>query len=760
MLRLFLLWAALALGPAALAAQEIFAFDNNARLCRFDLTTGQYRILPAIFSRSNIALTTSPDGLLYTVVLAGPPIANRNRLFEFDLLREQFTEIAILPSTTIPSYPYYHAKINPLQPNQLLLSSHIDAFYFDLNTNTSTERAGLFPIPQAYEYFSEKLFVIARRSLNGTNFFAQIDPLTFQVDSLPYENLDGAYMDIGLTSLWKQDCSGKDLISTWDHPTDTFLITFALTDTATGQITPLQEFVFDRPLCCWSDQWVANLTSYEAFRQVCEVRLDLDGNDSNYRLGPHFQKRAVFCASRLPLADEDVRIWTVANSPIDSLSIRLAAGIQRPGTELLRFVSSPFLNVINVGDTLLRVFPAQDSSPPYSVWESFVQQMALEFSVAPIGGMRQIHFQLFSAGLGSDLAKAFIAVDDRNPSAGDDKTLQLCPNVGTEVFQHLGPNATPGGYWQPALDTSTGSAFFVVGTHPYGSYNYILALPGCIPDTATLTIQRRPDLAPLVPFANDTVTLCGGDTLFWNPVTNTQLRFVQFSNPNVLAPPLPISRPGTYSATVLDRQTNCFETVQVFVRTAPDGTTLSGDTIPLGLCPGSSLTYGPLTIQSPGYYLFTDTLLGCARNQVLNVSPAPTYLFDLDTLLAQGSSIAFGNLNITAPGSYVQNFTTTLGCDSIVKLDVELISGLEQHPSRLNPPLRPVNPISQLADFRLLDPQGQTITTAQLRFFDARGRLINANNNPQPPGLYFFKCIIPSMGQHSFSGKVLVSGNP
>lgn len=214
-----------------------------------------------------------------------------------------------------------------------------------------------------------------------------------------------------------------------------------------------------------------------------------------------------------------------------------------------------------------------------------------------------------------------------------------------------------------------------------------------------------------------------------------------------------ITGAGSYFAFVYHLETECFETINLWVETAPADTLIS-ESLGLTFCAEESVAFGDLTFGAAGTYFVTDTTLGCAYAYEIKVGELASYAVSLDTSLVQGNTLLYGGSAITTGGSYVFDFQTTAGCDSTVTLNVELISGTED--ISLGGEVLVVNPISDLANFRLLAPSGDPLVTEEVHFFDALGRRVG-QTTAQPTGVYFFRCRLPNEDRW-LSGRVVVYG--
>ncbi|RMG57058.1 MAG: gliding motility-associated C-terminal domain-containing protein, partial [Bacteroidetes bacterium] len=92
------------------------------------------------------------------------------------------------------------------------------------------------------------------------------------------------------------------------------------------------------------------------------------------------------------------------------------------------------------------------------------------------------------------------------------------------------------------------------------------------------------------------------------------------------------------------------------------------------LCAGDTLSWRGRRIAQPGRY--TDSLvssLGCDSLLRLDVTVYPVAETFIDTLLCQGETVPVGGQVYDQTGFYVDTLVSALGCDSIVYLDLEML---------------------------------------------------------------------------------------
>lgn len=91
------------------------------------------------------------------------------------------------------------------------------------------------------------------------------------------------------------------------------------------------------------------------------------------------------------------------------------------------------------------------------------------------------------------------------------------------------------------------------------------------------------------------------------------------------------------------------------------------------ICSGDTLEFGTQLITSAGTYVEAfPTLRGCDSTVTLELEVNPSYAVSLDDTMCSGDIYQLGTQTITSPGTYSEIFTSVLGCDSTVNLNLAL----------------------------------------------------------------------------------------
>ncbi len=194
--------------------------------------------------------------------------------------------------------------------------------------------------------------------------------------------------------------------------------------------------------------------------------------------------------------------------------------------------------------------------------------------------------------------------------------------------------------------------------------------------------------------------ICGGDTLFVGSISHTAAGIyfdtlqthlgcdsVIITDLNVLDSSLILTRAiacfgdvfeyrgmtFTESIRYVESLQNNQECDSTFILelTIPESDTYSFD---LTICSADSLVFADSVIRTPGIY--QDTLVsstGCDSIVVINLTIVDNFELDFDQVICSGDTLFFGGDTITLAGVYIDSLTSRAGCDSLVKIRLNLL---------------------------------------------------------------------------------------
>ncbi len=575
------------------------------------------------------------------------------------------------------------------QDNNLYMAAPGFELLFRLNLDTGSltqlsEFTGRFT--GGLTYAGEILYAVSSLSINNTpqQVVLKVDPTnglitdTLSLNSFPDPNTS---FFPGLTHSWQTDCSGKQLISSAlyspplggqvNHSFRTFSLTepFPLNlDTFCSGPATTAQLAFNT---------LSNTGSWETHRENCELRLDLDADDSAGRVGPHF-KNATTCTNIFALTDTDVSIRTPAGNSIDSVRIAYRDGSIIDEFQVFQFVPNGSFIVINEGNSSLLILP--NTTPlTNSQWASFLSSLNIQVPELRTSGLRVIESKLYSDGQRADIAQSFIDIQQNKKFAGYDTTYWACRSLPSNLLEAL-PNVNPNGRWEPELvyGPNSISAAFNSDSMEFGEYRYILEQPGCEADTAVVNVITHPFLVEAVPRQDDTIFLCENSSYVWD-VPNIPYRRKTYDADTYDL----INQPITYSDTGHHRvlifydfllPTTCFENISLTLLPAPESElTRIVDTV---LCGEQSLTLGGITFDQEGSYFFSGPGQGCDTTYTLELTydNGPSIVVDTVTCAA---AYTFNDTTYTSSGTY--QFTAPGAfCDTAYTLNLTL----EEPPTR------------------------------------------------------------------------------
>ena len=89
------------------------------------------------------------------------------------------------------------------------------------------------------------------------------------------------------------------------------------------------------------------------------------------------------------------------------------------------------------------------------------------------------------------------------------------------------------------------------------------------------------------------------------------------------------------------------------------------------ICEGNTFNFNGQSLTLPGQYSYTvDNSIGCDSLVILDLIIVPTYN-QFNITICNGSSFTLGNQTLTSPGNYIDTLINSIGCDSIVSLNLQ-----------------------------------------------------------------------------------------
>jgi subtilisin-like proprotein convertase family protein len=203
------------------------------------------------------------------------------------------------------------------------------------------------------------------------------------------------------------------------------------------------------------------------------------------------------------------------------------------------------------------------------------------------------------------------------------QTYNLCPNDSITINNEVFYAGNPSGY--QIIPIGTGCDSLVV-----------------------INLQFLPQIQ-----TTTNATICAGETY-------------QFENQT-------LSASGTYHATFAAAN-NCDSILILHLTVLAPNTT----TEDISICQGSNYVFGNQVLTTAGTYqqLFKDTN-GCDSIHVLNLSITPPISDSLHFIIAINETVTVGGIVISQPGDYTIALNDANGCDSILFVHIDLISGTE-----------------------------------------------------------------------------------
>ncbi|NDA64439.1 MAG: hypothetical protein EBX50_20785, partial [Chitinophagia bacterium] len=126
---------------------------------------------------------------------------------------------------------------------------------------------------------------------------------------------------------------------------------------------------------------------------------------------------------------------------------------------------------------------------------------------------------------------------------------------------------------------------------------------------------------------------------------------------------------GTYQGRLTGTGGACDTLITLNLNVIPTQTILPAVTT----CSNQPYSFNGLSLSTSGTYL--DTLinsLGCDSILQLNLTVNPAYNQNQNVVICTGTTYSFGGQNLTASGTYSHTYTTANGCDSLVQLNLSV----------------------------------------------------------------------------------------
>ncbi len=134
-----------------------------------------------------------------------------------------------------------------------------------------------------------------------------------------------------------------------------------------------------------------------------------------------------------------------------------------------------------------------------------------------------------------------------------------------------------------------------------------------------------------------------------------------------------LTQAGSYNFNLLTTQ-GCDSMVALTLVVAPS----YFQTFPATICPGTSYTFAGQVYTSAGQYTTVlSTVAGCDSIVTLDLAEEQLIETNIMASICTGETYIFGGTTLTTAGSYNDLFTTPQGCDSLVLLELEVITAFD-----------------------------------------------------------------------------------
>ncbi len=203
------------------------------------------------------------------------------------------------------------------------------------------------------------------------------------------------------------------------------------------------------------------------------------------------------------------------------------------------------------------------------------------------------------------------------------------------------------GTWSPALNNTSTTTYTFTPT------------AGQCANSATLTINVNSNTAPTF---NPVAPICAGGNL--NPLPTTSTNGIN----GTWSPALNNTNTTTYTFTPTAGQ--CATSATLSITVFPTRNSRVSEII----CEGDSIVIGTQAFYSSGTFpVVLQSSEGCDSTVTLNLTVNPSELIVLNRIICEGDSVVLNNTTFTTSGQFDIKLQTSLGCDSIVRLNLTVL---------------------------------------------------------------------------------------
>ncbi len=290
----------------------------------------------------------------------------------------------------------------------------------------------------------------------------------------------------------------------------------------------------------------------------------------------------------------------------------------------------------------------------------------------------------------------FVILDTYDNGCGTNPEIQIYQGTNyTECGAGIVSRATNLGFLRSSnyqscrIEYNNGAISVFINNTLYLTGNYSTSFVGYIGFTASTgglndkhSIKNARIFADIATAdAGNDLTLCSGEAGQIGAATNSNYIYSWTNNQGlssttIAAPTVSLVNTGsssitqtyTLQANLAANPNSCPSYDQVNVIVLPVPSRIAYDTI----CNGSSLNFYGQTLTTAGTYSVSLDMspAGCDSSVTLNLATLPIYQTSLNASICFGENYIIGNQNYNASGNYQQILTSSIGCDSVINLNL------------------------------------------------------------------------------------------
>lgn len=208
----------------------------------------------------------------------------------------------------------------------------------------------------------------------------------------------------------------------------------------------------------------------------------------------------------------------------------------------------------------------------------------------------------------------------------------------------------------------------------------------------------------------------------------------------------------------LQSVSGCDSIVTLYLTINPTNT-ITDEVEGVEICQGESIVFNNKTLVTTGYYVDTlKNIYGCDSITAINLVVNPVYWVKDSVTIQEGEKYSWNGKTYNKQGTYIDTLSSLKGCDSIVTLELIVLSSLHDIANTESINLYP-NPTTDNIVITNLSPNAATTITLydnlgkKVKHITLASKEITLNIKDLPKGTYILKI---ENGENSFDKKLII----